>query len=116
MIFALPSELHQIPQRLNPIAPVDLLALAIGPAKVMDPDLIDPPFPGAGDLGAEFDFDAEIVAGKVQTFQHIGTKHFVADFDVGQHLIVQHVEDERDHLIAQKMVEIERPVRHAGKA
>src|ERR1700681_1546970 len=112
----LEAKSQQIPQGLEPILPVDLLPFLVGPAEIPNPDLVDAPAPRQRDLRTDLDLEPEIVAGDVQAVLDRAREHLVADLDVGESLVVQCIEQERDEAVAEIMMKVERAMGTPVKA
>src|SRR5262249_42892023 len=63
-------ELEKIPKRLDPVLPVDLLALRIGAAEVLDSGLVDAPLARAAYLGRDLHLASEVGARDLQSIVH----------------------------------------------
>ena len=89
----LKRKLENVPQRLQPILPVDLLCLpAVGAAVIADAKLIDSQIALPGNFGAHLHFNAEIVGGSRSEARHPARHHLVARLDVGQRFVEDDVE------------------------
>src|SRR3712207_7895350 len=50
------------------------ISLGVGSAEIGDPDLVDPKASRPGDVGGEFDLEAEIVAPQRKVLQHLADR------------------------------------------
>src|SRR5947209_20577249 len=65
------------------ILPVYFFAFTVGAAVVGNADFVNTA-PGFGQLGCDFRFESETVFTKIETLYDVGSKCFVAGFDVGE--------------------------------
>src|ERR1700681_4546231 len=112
----LEAKSQQIPQGLEPILPVDFLPFLVGSAEIPNPDLVDAPAPRQRDLRADLHLESEIVARDMQAVLYLAREHLVADFDVGECLVVQCIEQEGDDAVAEIMMKVERAMGAPVKA
>ena len=59
--YRLESKSEKVTNCLETVPPMDLLSFIVGAAVITNAYLVDAPPPGARDLCAEFDFNAEVV-------------------------------------------------------
>ena len=86
------AELHQVPERLNAIFPVDLFAFGAGAAVIGDGDFVDTLFVLAGDAGADFNIDAKTLVREAQRIGDFTRHHLVAGLNIAELLVEDHAE------------------------
>ena len=103
-------------QGLDPVAPVDLLALLVGTTGVADGNLEDAS-PALGQLDGQLGLEPEVVRHQRDRAQQVGANRFVASLHVGQ-IQVGHAIGEKGHQpIADLVMKEQRPAHlAAGKA
>ncbi len=101
-------ETQDVPQRGDPIPPVDLLALGVGPPAVADrhlPDARPGPRQACGQLG----LDAEAVGDQRQRLHEVRPDHLVAGLHVGEVEVGEHVGEQRQEPVAHRVPEVQHP-------
>jgi len=101
---------RQAPQRAKSIFPPDLFALRVGTARIADSDLINPEA-ALGDLHCHFRFEAEAVFLQRDGLNHLAPECFVAGLHIGQVEVGDHVGDQRQKPVSNRVPEIEHPMR-----
>src|SRR5579862_5090856 len=97
------------PEDAEAVGPFDFLSLRVISSAVADADLID----GAAELGnfrGEFGFDAEAILLDADALEHVGAEHFVARLHIGEVEIREHIDQQREKFIADRMPEIQHAV------
>ncbi len=109
-------EARDRPQRLEAVAPVDLLAFLVGPAGIADRDLEDARL-ALGQLDRQLGLEPEVIRHDRDRLEEIGADGLVARLHVGQVQVGGDVAQERQELVPE-LVPIEQHAPHlpAGEA
>src|SRR5713101_8831604 len=89
------SDPQQYPDRAEPVAPRDLLALLVRATVIGDRQLVDPEL-ALADLGRDLRLDPELVLAQVERAQHLRTKSLVAGLHVGERRVVEDAREQRE--------------------
>lgn len=76
-----------------------------GTAVVADSDLIDADFGHAGDLGSDFGLESEAIFAQLKRLNEVAAKELVACFHIREVQIGEHIGQEGEEFIAQRMPE-----------
>ena len=99
-------------QSAHAVAPSDLLALGVGSTGVRDADLVDAESL-AGQLGRDLGLEAEPILLDLDRLDDLAPEHLVARLHVGQVQVGEHVRQQRQALVADRVPEVQHPVRPA---
>src|SRR5207302_6830020 len=91
-------------QRLEPVAPGDLLALRVRAAVVGDRELVDPQTAEA-DLRGDLRLDPEAVLAQVERAQNVDPERLVPGLHVVQRRVVEHVRHQAQETVSDQVPE-----------
>src|SRR5882724_2622826 len=101
--------MQDVPERGDSVAPSDLLALRVGPPRVGDADLPDASA-RLGEPRRDLRLEAESVARQYEPLHYRRTHGLVARLHVGQVEVGEHVGDECQQAVADRVPEEEHAV------
>src|SRR5437763_909301 len=104
---------QQHPDRAEPVAPGNVLALGERASVVRDRQLVDPE-PALADLRRDLRLDPEPVLTQVERPQDVGAERLVPRLHVGQRRVVEQGRQQREEAVADEVPEEVRPLRLAA--
>ena len=87
------------------VLPADFFAFFKGASVVADSDLIDTDFGHAGDFGSDFGLESEAIFAQLEWLNEVAAKELVAGLHVGKVQVGEHIGQEGEEFIAQRMPE-----------
>src|SRR5215813_11857595 len=106
------SIFDQGPDGRETVAPGDFLAFRKIAAIIRDRHLVEFVF-ALEDFGGDLRLEIEAVRPDLEVFDHVGAEDFVTGLHIRENRVVKQIGDEREHLVADEMPEVESP-RHLG--
>src|SRR5262245_29137351 len=103
---------NQRPKSRESVAPGDLLAFGKIAPVIRDRHLVEFVF-ALENFGGNLRLEIEAVRFNMDVFDHVGAEDFITGLHVREDRVVKQVGDESEHLVADEMLEVERP-RHLG--
>jgi hypothetical protein len=89
---------------MDPVAPRDLLALAVLAAVVRDRQLVDPQL-ALADLCGDLRLDREIVLAKDERAEDVRAEDLVAGLHIGERGVEEHVREKGEEAVADEVPE-----------
>src|SRR5262245_39578328 len=100
------SVFDQGPDGRKTVAPRDFLAFRKIVAVIRDRHLVELVF-ALENFGGDLRLEIEAVRPDLEVFDHVGAEDFVTGLHVREDRVVKHVGEQREHLVADEMPEVE---------